>query len=1118
MKTKYLFYSLAVAGMFAACSQEELVETPVLKDNVADRPVAGLVEFSTDDVESRFNYEKANGFEAGDIFGLYLMDEFVDGCISENSDHKAEHWDANTTYWTYQNHWFGMYQFTNSIQSNYPFRYVSEGGKMVWKNDAKLVEGNYFAMFPQNEKALNRRELWHVIDPSVELKKVASSTADNQKYQNVENQFWLGYKQIYRDETASAEGALKVNLKMTGVLAPLKFVINNNSNNTVIFDKISFKSASGKAVPTLAYVRPANENWVKVKSAWNETENCSSVAYGLYDEESTWTRQTVQKIVEWTVPGEERIPYGLEGAGTKKAYIYEFTYPENEVKLEGGVDGGSLLTTYIAIPAMESGEDWENIQVGIYGWMKNSSSSTGWTYGMLTPKKTNDDDNYTFTLPMDASYALWGESEQAEETDYYREVKVEFSEFSWKAVNETVVASTEEMEKMVESYLSKNAGNVSLTIKPDADGVELRQEFIGKLKAASKKPGREIKLTFSGEREGVVIFNEDNTMDVDYTTTETDDKLIVTYSNNVKLVNNAIQNVYGEISVPVENNGTLNIYGKLTGNVVNNQVLNAVGGNIGIVNNYGQANLMCEAGITTLNNKPGAKVLVSKSHGSHSYAAEVATFNNEYEHTCTSCVPAELTVNGGKLIVGNLVNDGKLTNSGTIEIEEKLTNNAHGHGYAMANNEGAKIIGSGILENNGIIDNYGSMAPGTIENKAKINGYSGSISNLENSYDAVGEIYIKSADIDVQTTDNSNGRIIFEGVINQHVGTNGVDDRIYLTGADIKGSGIDDMMTKTGVTHLWLQHNVEVDYNEAGNKSLWTEANRVKVETVVVKEALTIKGDANNRKLTLENAKLVAEKTLSLENALQMKVESFSGSIHVGSGSSLKDKNENDAGNVNHNQMVVATEEELAEAVEKVAEGGTVKLNADLEIKSLVKVTKSMTIDLNGKTIERITENKTADAPAIYAQGETVSLVLKGEGEVRGNMAVWAEGSEVVIEAGNYIGEGNNGEETSPVIYANKNGNITIKGGYFEGAVNSVYMINEADGEGNVEIEGGTYKNYNPANTGQSGEECRIDENKCRVEAYDENGNLLNENTTMKYSDSQAYRNNENVYYKVVAE
>ena len=173
MKTKHLFYSLALASAFTACTQEELVNAPVVKDNIADRPVAGVVEFSTEGVESRFNYEKANGFEAGDIFGLYLMDQFVDGDAAFENSHKAEHVNANGTYWTYQNHWFGMYNFTNSIQSNYPFRYVSENGKMVWKNDAKLVEGNYFAMFPQNEEALNRRELWHVINTTVEMKKVS---------------------------------------------------------------------------------------------------------------------------------------------------------------------------------------------------------------------------------------------------------------------------------------------------------------------------------------------------------------------------------------------------------------------------------------------------------------------------------------------------------------------------------------------------------------------------------------------------------------------------------------------------------------------------------------------------------------------------------------------------------------------------------------------------------------------------------------------------------------------------------------------------------------------------------------------------------------------------------
>ena len=348
MKTKHLFYSLALTSAFVACTQEELIETPAVKDNVAGRPVAGVVEFKFDEgVESRYNYELKKGFENGDVFGLYLMDNFKEngtGC-------PGEHQNANTTYWKYQNHWWGMYELTNSIQSNYPFRATVDGDDVIWKNDAKLVEGNYFAMFPQNNKALNRRELWHSIEPQVTLK---PHTSKENVFQYVENQFWLGYQQIYRDATASAEGEMKMNVTMTGVLVPLRIEMTGFANNDVILDKISFRSKDGKPLPTLAYVEPAGQNcqrenessypwWLKTSDAEDEFKCGDAYASDFYDAAKTWTRATVQEIVRWSYPGENGIyPYGLEGTDATPVYEYSFAYPE-DTQVDALVRNGQRL-------------------------------------------------------------------------------------------------------------------------------------------------------------------------------------------------------------------------------------------------------------------------------------------------------------------------------------------------------------------------------------------------------------------------------------------------------------------------------------------------------------------------------------------------------------------------------------------------------------------------------------------------------------------------------------------------------------------------------------------------------------------------------------------------------
>ena len=68
------------------------------------------------------------------------------------------------------------------------------------------------------------------------------------------------------------------------------------------------------------------------------------------------------------------------------------------------------------------------------------------------------------------------------------------------------------------------------------NGVEIKEEFLKDLKKISANNGRTITLNFIGGREGAkVIFNDDETMAIDGTTTEssdnTNDRVKFTYSN-----------------------------------------------------------------------------------------------------------------------------------------------------------------------------------------------------------------------------------------------------------------------------------------------------------------------------------------------------------------------------------------------------------------------------------------------------------------------------------------------------------------------------------------------------------------------------------------------------------
>ena len=985
MKTKHLFYSLALASAFTACTQEELVNAPVVKDNIADRPVAGVVEFSTEGVESRFNYEKANGFETGDIFGLYLMDQFVDGVTECGS---AEHNNANTTYWIYQNHWFKMYAFTNSIQSNYPFRYVSENGKMVWKNDAKLVEGNYFAMFPQNEEALNRRELWHVIDPTVELKKVSSSTSNNQKFQNVENQFWLGYKQIYRDATSSAEGTMKMNLDMTGVLVPLKFIINNNSNNDVIVDKISFKNKLGNALPTLAYVRPAEKNWVVSDYAENEYINCDAKAHYLYNEKKTWTKQTIQNIVEWTVPDEKNIPYGLRGAETEAAYEYSFTYPSN-VTLAGNVNGGSLLTTYIAVPAMETEGEWKDLQVSIYGWQKDNSSATGWTYGMLTTTKSSDDDNYTFDLYQKLN--AW--TEQAEETSYYREVNVKFSEFAWKAVNQSEVATTADMEKMVKSYLAQNSGDVELTIAPDASGVEVTKVFVDMLKKDSQDKGRSITLVFDGCRGGKIEFNDDETMAVNTITTETVDGVVFEYKNGIDLINNAEQTVKNfKINTIVKNSGegTLTVLSGAEIASVQNEGTMTVGtiganhgGKVTDVTNYGELTLKCSSVVETLNNTPGAKIVVDANDPTSGDNWDTATVenlkNNKVDNCDGTCVPAELVVMSGKLAVINLVNDAKLTNEATIIVSGELTNKYHSNwqhaGYILTNN--GTINGNGAVINKGIISNYGNITA-ELKNEKTVNAYAGTIGNLNQQR---GNVNVYGTAVEVYVVDNTGlGTVTYKDVVAQHVDNHDLITKVYELAADTDFLTLVKNMFQTSSTEISTGKNITFVPVVKANGDKDTQLvnyykNNIKRITVTGNVVFKNAEDCDWT-WNLNNAAVVvnSNKKLSIEGRTTISVKSVAGNVHVANGCVLNgarvDHNDLTGENVTNVTITAganATENGTAmkDAMAAAEEGDIVKLPA-----GEFKFGYQFNLGTNGSTTQH------SNAVSIVGENGTV---IKGE-------------------------------------------------------------------------------------------------------------------------------------------
>ena len=149
------------------------------------------------------------------------------------------------------------------------------------------------------------------------------------------------------------------------------------------------------------------------------------------------------------------------------------------------------------------------------------------------------------------------------------------------------------------------------------------------------------------------------------------------------------------------------------------------------------------------------------------------------------------------------------------------------------------------------------------------------------------------------------------------------------------------------------------------------------------------------------------------------------------------------------------------------ATGGEAKLAADLVLDEsmAVKAGKEVVLDLNGKTVKN---NSNSSAFDIYG-----SLVINGEGTVDGgeggdNVAVWSRpGGKLTINGGTYtVGADANGSGNSTIYTTG--GDVIINGGTFSTAAKyggRYWTINKQNGStGKVEIYGGTFPGFDPAN------------------------------------------------------
>ena len=160
----------------------------------------------------------------------------------------------------------------------------------------------------------------------------------------------------------------------------------------------------------------------------------------------------------------------------------------------------------------------------------------------------------------------------------------------------------------------------------------------------------------------------------------------------------------------------------------------------------------------------------------------------------------------------------------------------------------------------------------------------------------------------------------------------------------------------------------------------------------------------------------------------------------------------------------------LAEAVAAAQDGQTVRLLCDVEQNTQLTIDKSITLDLNGKTIKNTADIWGDNANAILSIKNGAKVTITGNGTIAAKendcYTINVVNGDLTIENGTFVG--------NLSVVQVQMGSLTINGGAFsllqkmtDGKGENRYLINcidsaYADGSAKVAISGGTFVGFDP--------------------------------------------------------
>lgn len=235
MKTKHLFYTMALAASFAACTNEEFLSEASQEALKADRPVVSNVtlEVENDNADTRLGYGNGQfNWENGDKIAALLMDENNTG-VRYGSATETDSWSELS--------WMERYHLVDYVHTNFAFAYDGTTGKWNSTGNCNMLEGNYFLAYPFVSFDGKRQAYYNIGN-----QKQVGNTAEGRKKAYTDNQKFIGYAQL--EATA---GATKLNTKLAGILAAVRINIQSNCTevsgeplyvNKIVLQNNSFSS------------------------------------------------------------------------------------------------------------------------------------------------------------------------------------------------------------------------------------------------------------------------------------------------------------------------------------------------------------------------------------------------------------------------------------------------------------------------------------------------------------------------------------------------------------------------------------------------------------------------------------------------------------------------------------------------------------------------------------------------------------------------------------------------------------------------------------------------------------------------------------------------------------